>query len=321
MSTRENIAGMSIGGGRKENFFFCILEYYQENGRWFLSSLHQVKDEDSVDSDEAIAQWIKKYSLKGLIVDVPLSRPVCDSCQLECPGTKNCHQSDVVAIKKQMASLLLEDSKLIAKNPKAYEEARVEDNLVHYSRDIYSKAPDKSLLSKSFKRKLKKGFIPYWNRPLDFWIWKNYYDYLLNLFNISYDSFNNVSTMLLSKFKYLLRHLPKDLTMFESQSHICLIELHRAGIITTKHILNLNDLDQCVLARLDIIRAIEKKCEVFIYDHDLELIVKNPKAFDSFLLALVGKQFLEKSQRKINNWALPNEARFIVPNFLDQENK
>ena len=43
---RENIAGMSIRGGRRDNFYLCLLEYYQESDRWFLGSLLPVRDED-----------------------------------------------------------------------------------------------------------------------------------------------------------------------------------------------------------------------------------------------------------------------------------
>lgn len=310
-----NIAGMSIGGGRKENFFFCLLEYFDDSKRWFLTSLHQVKEEDAMDSDEAIASWIEKYDLADLIVDFPLSRPACDTCELKCPGTKACHHPTVTTIREKMETFLQEDARMLSKNPKQYEEARVEDNLVHYSRDIYHKDTSHHMLSKSFKRKLKKGFIPYWNRPLDFWVWSQYYDQLLSLFKISYDSFSNVSMMLLSKFKYLLRHLPNQLEMYESQSQICLMELHKAGIIQKKHILDLADIENAVIARLDIIRSVEKKLNVFIYENDMELIVKNPKAFDSFLLSLVGKQFLDRKTLELPDWSLPQESRFVVPKF------
>ncbi len=315
MSQKTNIAGMSIGGGKKENFFFCLLEYFENSERWFLTSVHQVKDEDDLDGDEAITAWVDKYGLNQLVVDFPLSRPPCDTCELKCPGTKKCHHPTVVQIRQMMDELLVEDHARMLKNPKKYEEERVEDNMVHYSRDVHSKKPVDHLLSRAFKRKLKKGFIPYWNRAVDFFIWKNYYDQLLTLFKISYDSFNNVSMMLISKFKYLLRHLPDDLEIFESQANLTLLELHRSGIISKNQILMLSDIEQSVIARLEIIRCIEKKLNVFIYENDLELIVKRPKAFESFILAVSGKQFLDKKMREIPDWTGQKEVRFILPIF------
>jgi hypothetical protein len=315
LSKRQNIAGMSIGGGRKENFFFCLLEYFPESKRWFLSSVNQVKDEEDLDSDETIENWITKYDLKNLIVDFPMSRPVCDGCELKCPGTKNCNNPIVTDIRHRMEELLTEDAKRVSINPKRYEQERVEDNMVQHSRDIMSSPTKSHILSKSFKRKLKKGFIPYWNRPVDYWVWENYYDQLLNIFKVSYDSFSNVSMMLLSKFKYLLRHLPNELVMHESDVHLCILELYRAKIIAKKDVEKLKDIEEAVIGRLDIIRAIEKKLNIFIYENDLELIVKNPRAFDSFILTVVGERLLSGSLKKIPEWAHPEESRFVVPHF------
>jgi len=42
----KNVAGMSLKGGRKDNFYFCLLEHYPEKDRWFLRSLLHVKDEE-----------------------------------------------------------------------------------------------------------------------------------------------------------------------------------------------------------------------------------------------------------------------------------
>jgi hypothetical protein len=313
--SRKNIAGMSIGGGRKENFFFCLLEYFEDSDRWFLASVHQVKDEDDMDGDEAIANWVEKYELTKLIVDFPLSRPTCDTCELECPGTKKCDHPTVTQVRERMTKFLAEDAARLKANPKKYEEQRVEDNMVHYSRDTFNKHPTHHMLSKSFKRRLKKGYIPYWNRPIDYFIWEHYYDQLLGLFKVSYDSFSNVSTMLLSKFKYLLRHLPNNLDMHESNPKICLLELLRRRVIKKNHLQKLSDLEESVIGRLEIIQLIEKELNVFIYDNDLEVIVKNPKAFDSFLLSVVGKQYLSDKIVEIPDWAQKGNAKFVLPAF------
>ena len=71
----KSIAGMSLGGGRKENFFFCLLEFFKEKDRWFLTTLKQVRDEDKLDSDAAITHWVDNYQLKQIIVDFPLTKP------------------------------------------------------------------------------------------------------------------------------------------------------------------------------------------------------------------------------------------------------
>ena len=50
---------MSLGGGGEKIFFFSLLEYYPEKKRWFLKSLHQVKDEEIRDRDEIITSWVE----------------------------------------------------------------------------------------------------------------------------------------------------------------------------------------------------------------------------------------------------------------------
>lgn len=305
----STIAGMSLGGGKKENFFFCLVEFYEQENRWFLKTLNQVKEESHLNNDEVITTWIEGTEVKKMVVDFPLTRPPCETCQLVCPGTELCINEEVTSIRQEMREILGEDIQRNQENPKKYEQERVEDNKVHYSKNILNKETHAHMLSKSFKRKLKKGFVPYWNRPIDFWVWKNYYDQMLNLFNLTFDSFGNVSVMLMHKFNYLLRHLPSDLKILESDTNICLIELYRANVISKKHLMELKDIHIAALARVQIAKAIEKHFNLFIYEKDLELISKHPKAFDSFLLALMGRNYILGQMKETPS------SEFIVPNF------
>ncbi|WP_408099155.1 hypothetical protein ACJVC5_09610 [Peredibacter sp. HCB2-198] len=312
----RNVAGMSLGGGRKENFFFSLLEYYPEKKRWFLKSLHQVKDEDIRDRDEIIASWVETYCLKQLVVDFPLSRPPCeDSCLSNCEGANVCPRHQVQEVRSEMKKLLDEDANFQKTNPKKYEQERVASLEVDYSKNLLKKNTDEHMLSRSFKRKLRKGFTPYWHRPIDFWVWKNYYDQLLEVFKNSYESFGNVSFMLLARLNYLLRHLPKDLTMYESNIQICLLELYRARIVSKSLLLQLFDLDMASSAREQIILNIEKHMEIFIYENDLETIIKNSNAFDSFILSVVGQRMLMNGLREIPDWGNTDGGNFIVPMF------
>lgn len=311
----NSIAGMSLGGGKKENFFFCLLEFYQEEDRWFLTSLKQVKEEENLTKDEVITTWVEGTSLKQLIVDFPLSKPPCETCNLVCPGVQHCHHPVVKDIKGVIQEVLNEDSKFINENPKRYEQERNEDDLVNYGQSVLDKETRSHILSKSFKRKLKKGFTPYWNRPIDFWIWLNYYDQMLNTFNLTYDSFGNVSVMLLHKFHYLLRHLPRELQIFESNVSIALLELYRSKVITRKHILELQDMNVSTLARVRVAKQIEQKLNIFIYNKDLDLISKNPKAFDSFILAVAGQSLILNRLKKIPELGVKENSRFIIPLF------
>ncbi len=311
----KNIAGMSMKGGRKDNFYFCLLEFYPESKRWFLKSLLQVHDEEGRDGDDAVREWIEDFQLRRLVVDFPLSSPACHTCQLDCPGVSACPRPEVYPVRERIYRLLQEDREILEIHPKSYERARNADDEIDPQRDVLDKEAHEHMLSRPFKRRLKKGFLPYWNRSLDFWIWRHYYDQLLDIFNASYDSFGNTSLMLISRFSYLRRHFPRDLELFEANASVVLIELLRAKILKRKDIELLNDIEQGIEARLDIIKKIEKELSIFIYDRDLEILVKQPRAFESFLMAVAGQNIQDSKNRKLPEWTQPEETKFIAPCF------
>lgn len=315
MTEISNIGSLSMKGGRNDNFYFCLIEYFPDSKRWFLKSLLPVKEEEAADSNEAIHAWISNFNIKQLVVDFPLSRPVSESNDYDDQGNLKCSDNTLEIVQEKIKHLLDEDQRLVNENPKRYEQERNKADEIVYNRDIFSKETAHHLLSRSFKRRLKKGFLPYWNRSLDFWVWKYYYDQILELFNTSFDSFGNVSLMILFRFNYIKRQFPKDLEFFEANEQIVLVELLRAKIILKKDISLLNDVDIGIEARLDTIKKIESKLDIFIYNHDLEILVKNPRAFDSFLLALAGQNVLQKKNIKLPDWTKPEDTKFIIPNF------
>lgn len=302
-------------GGRNDNFYFCLIEYFPDSKRWFLKSLLPVKEEEAADSNEAIRSWITNFDIKQLVVDFPLSKPASESSEYDEHGNLQCSDNSLQVVQEKIKNLLEEDQRLVNENPKRYEQERNKADEIVYNRDVFSKETAHHLLSRSFKRRLKKGFLPYWNRTLDFWIWKYYYDQILELFNTSFDSFGNVSLMILFRFNYIKRQFPKDLEFFEANEQIILVELLRAKIILKKDISLLNDVDIGIEARLDTIKKIENKLDIFIYNHDLEILVKNPRAFDSFLLALAGQNILQGKNFSLPDWTRPEDTKFIIPNF------
>ncbi len=314
-SEKINIAGVSLKGGRKDQFFFSLLEYYPNNDRWFLRSLLHLKDEESKNGNKAIRKWVADHHVTKLVVDTPLNLPPCHTCKLECPGNEECIDPSVVEVRKRIADVLERDEALIKLNPKDYERAREKEKEFKMLKDTFSKKSSDHLLTKSFKRRLKRGFVAYWNRPLDYWVWKYYYDTLLNLFKFSYDSFGTTSFMVLSRFFYLKKHFPEYLEIFESNVQLCLTELLRSKVIMRKDLTTLNDLESYGSARLAIIREIEKHLKIFIYDKDLELLVSNPRAFNSFILSVAGQQSLLKSIRPLPAWVGADRYSFLIPCF------
>ena len=65
---------------------------------------------------------------------------------------------NVMAVREKIKNLLNEDLKLINSNPKKYEQERNKADEIVYNRDIFEKETAHHLLTRSFKRRLKKGF-------------------------------------------------------------------------------------------------------------------------------------------------------------------
>jgi hypothetical protein len=319
----KNIGSLSMKGGRKDNFYFCLIEHYipdkelnpNSEDRWFLKSLIPLSEEEESNSDDVVRNWINKFHVDKLVVDFPMGQPHCQTCVLDCPGMVQCPVSEVQYVQGVIKDLLQKDQELLKSNPKKYEQERNLSDEFVFNKDLFEKESHHHLLSRSFKRRLKKGYMPYWNRPLDLWMWKYYYDPVLDLFNTSFDSFGHTSLMMLSKFAYIKRHFPKNLQIYEANEQVILIELLRSKILLKKDIFSLQDLDLGIETRLEFIKKIEKSLNLFIYNHDLEILVKHPRAFDSFILALAGQNVLMKKNRSLPEWTEPNKTHFVVPNF------
>jgi hypothetical protein len=86
-------------------------------------------------------------------------------------------------------------------------------------------------------------------------------------------------------------------------------------VVSKSLLLQLFDLDLASLAREQIVRNIERHMEIFIYDNDLETIIKNTQAFESFLLSVVGQKMLMNGLREIPIWGNSDGGNFIVPSF------
>ena len=271
---RVNIAGLSLGGGRKDNFFFSLIEYYPDYKKWFLKSILPVK------GNQSLRNWMKEFSVHTLVVDFPLSTPSCQRCTLKCPGIDDCPVEETSLARERMNALF------------------------------------QSGVSKAFKRRLKRDFLPYWNRVIDVWIWEQYYDLMLDYFNTGFDSFGNTSLMLISRFAYIRRHFPEELAYRETSVFICLLELLRAEIILPKQVRQFGDMELGVDARMTIIQDIARKLNIFIYDHDFLLMATKPRAFLSFLLVVAGQRVILNKTCEIPPWCQKTSCEFVVPCFV-----
>lgn len=294
MSTRK-VGGLSLSGAQQEKAYLCLLTYFEEANRWIVENL----DEITLESWE-VKGWdhLKDhYGFESLVVDFPLTTPPCENCPLNCPGLPSCADSRVRSVFFEIEEMLVGDQKNYQQNPKLYERIRIGEK----SGDI---------LSKSFKRRLKKGFIPYWHRVIDFWIWLNYYDEMRYFFRFCYESYGTTSLFLLQKLKYLHHH-SSQMVLYESNFQLILIELLRSEILSKSKWKLYSD----EKLREWILGEVEKKLNIFLYGHEEEILIRSPKAFASFLLSLAGQCLVRSKKKDIPEWVGIDRERWVIPNF------
>ncbi len=308
IENKHIFASLSIRGGKKDNFSLCLFEYFPVAKKTFFKSLLELTElGKDIQGDQALKKWVRESECERLIVDFPLSLPACHTCLLTCPGKENCPLETISEIRKEIDELIEGDEESFLNNPKDYERKREKEK----RQEVVSPP----LLSRAFKRKLKKGFLPYWNRGIDFWTWKNYYDEMLQHFNIAYDSFGPSSFMALSRFNYLKRHFPPHMAIHEASTATILLELIRVNILSAADLALLNDIEKIPFGRLSIVSKIEKHLGLFIYSKDKDRLAVDPHAFQSFLLGTAGRAYYLGEAHPLPSYTLPGETNFIAPYF------
>ena len=78
------------------------------------------------------------------------------------------------------------------------------------------------------------------------------------------------------------------------------------------------DINQAPLARLEIVRALTHRLHLVITETQYDKLVRNPRAFSSFLLAIAGLKLQSKSFYDLPHYTEPDKTHFFVPYFLDR---
>jgi hypothetical protein len=311
-------AGISLTSSKADDFYLMYFETLENEHLRYRLHLKDQTDTVGNNHDLILVKHLKDAKIKTAIFDFPLSKSLCMNCTLVCPGSELCPQTPIEQVRNIINDLLEEDARLYKLNPKKYEVDRKVDDLFELNTDLLAKRTDEHVLSKAFKRRLKRGLSPYANRPLDFWVWQHYYDAYLAVFQSSFDSFGDVSFIHLAYYEYWQKHLPKEISILETSPQLALLELYRAEIIEKKQLLTLMDINQAPLARLEIVRALTHRLHLIITEMQYDKLVRNPRAFSSFLLAIAGLKLESKNYYDLPQYTEPDKTRFFVPYFLDR---
>jgi len=312
---KKKIAGVYFHSGKTNQFIACVFDYFSSGDRWILEKLHFSGDSNKL-SNESFEQWVKANNITDIVMNFPISNTICDVCEIECPGEENCSNPTVKEMSEVISQLLQRDQDFEQSSPKDYERLRnSQDEYVHHQ-EVYGEKKSTVLLSKSLKKRLRRGLTPYWNRPIDLYIWKNFYDELIQVFNYSYDSFGHTSLMNLKRFSYLKKHL-SNINIWESNIYIIFLELLRAEFLSPADLFGMKYVDEfSVSLRKNIVSKIEKNLNIYIKSEDSAVLTFDPRAINAFVLSLSGISKVQNNVKALPDWCLPINQNFIVPSYL-----
>jgi hypothetical protein len=311
----KKIAGVYFHSGKTSQFIACVLDYFEPGDRWVLDQIYFSGDSSKA-LNESFESWVIANNITDLVLNFPVSPTLCESCTLMCPGEDSCHHSVNVEMKETVASVLEKDSVYEKENPKDYERARnKQDEYVHRLKVFSSNQTTYTPISKSLKKRLRRGFIPYWNRPIDLFICLNYYNELIQVFNYSYDSFGHTSLMNIKRFNYLSKHLT-GVNIWESNIYLNFLELLRSEILATDDLYGMKYVDEfSVSLRKNIVSKVEKNLNIFIKSEDSAILTFDPRAINALVLSLSGVAKSSNHAVTLPSWCQSSHQNFIVPTY------
>lgn len=314
MIESQKIGGVFFSGGKNGSYYGVILELFEgDESRWVIKSLFNSDKLPAAKRETSFIDWILQSGCKRFVSDIPQGMSFCDLCQLECPGQESCADAKVKNIRYLIEDLLGEDLLHSNVRPKEYERIRESLKAFDHTRDWFEERNELPPLSQSFKRKLKGGFIPFWHRSIDFYIWMGFYDQMLKLLNYSFDSYGHSSMMIINRFKYIKNLLGASFTFYESNINVVLIQLLKNKIINKNDLNGLRFLDETTIEdKKSLVLSLENNLNLFAYEADILDLIIDPKMVHAFLLSISGKALVEKRSVKLPEWC---EEEFIIPNF------
>lgn len=90
--------GLALSGGKSDKSCLAIVDFYESSNRLFLNRIFdRVKAEEFISSDHKIHELVQQFSenTKWILMDVPLTLPVCGACELNCPGYETCTEPEL----------------------------------------------------------------------------------------------------------------------------------------------------------------------------------------------------------------------------------
>ena len=253
MNETKRFLGLELAGAKNQKTSLAVLEFYPKEKKVFLLDIfdHITQSEDQT-GDEAVLEAIREEKSKSVLlgVNVALDLPPCITCtKKQCPTPTHC---TVPAVK--------------------------------WMRETTRRAAQDEDLSVRVQE-----FTPYTQRPIELWTRYHVLPGLKNL-QTSDDSFQVDETLggnrapLVARMNYLSRHL-QDMEMVEVWPKLTLSLIAASIGISNRTLNSYRKLEDGALAREEILIALTKAQQIFIYERDLNKLSQNLTAFDAFICA------------------------------------
>ena len=286
---------------------YCLLEFFHQTQRWFVTSIKSLEI-------NSLFSFLNGENIDLLIVDCPLSPPFCAGCSLDCLNSQECDNDDFKTMNLLIDDLFLQDEEEYKKNPKEYEYKR-QDQKRDWKKDFLWNDFVDHTLTKSLKRRLKKGLVPYWNRSIDLWIWLSYGDLMQNYFKKTYNSYGHMSLSFYLFNQFIQKKLKADYNIYEANFYLILLELTRANVLGMKELKFSREEKIKVNERKILIEKVENFFKIFIYNEDINKMSEDEKSFEAFMLSLTGYCLFKKQTKKFPEWPQIEKTPFIIPSF------
>ena len=124
----KRVAGVYFQSGKGSPFISCIFNFYAPGGRWLLDELYISGEKETFGEVKSFERWVSEKNISDIVLNIPVSYSICETCNMQCPGVNKCENQSVVFLKKEIEKVLNKDRQFEKNKPKEYEEKGRRDN-------------------------------------------------------------------------------------------------------------------------------------------------------------------------------------------------
>ena len=277
-SEKKRFIGLMLSGGRSPNTAIAVLDYFKGHGRLFLvESFVGKKEKQADDLDTLLVEKLRTLTDMNSEADTGLSSctaEIITNAPLTLPPCFGCNVQKC-------------EGKDLCSEPETVRIMELYDELKQ-------------------KRKNLKRFTPYTQRLQDIWIRETVPEVMP-----PHEAMGSNIAQLTARMIHIRKMMP-EIVFKETYPPACILRLLPSFGLSSGYLKEYRDIIDGKRVRSTLLRKMEEKTSVFIYDNDIDLLVNNIKLFDSLILAFTGVLgFLGKTEGPFPDFFIPeNNTKF-----------